>query len=118
MIMIMIFVCCFGVVTHSALYPASNFDVNLLRSLFTKAYWPVYGTIKMLEDFDRFYNTDCKVDCPEESGVIFSFVVLMIYMVIANVLLLNLLIAMFSSTYNRVQENTGRNKLEQKAFTC
>lgn len=99
MVLIAIFVCCFGVVTHSALYPVSNFDMNLLRSLFSKAYWPIYGTIKILDDFDKLYNSKCSSDltndCPEESGVMFSYVILMIYMVIANVLLLNLLIAMF-----------------------
>lgn len=107
MILIIIFVFCFGVATHAALYPGSDLNFALLRSLFTKAYWPVYGTIKILEDFDKFYSSNCKEDCPEESGVVFSYIVLMFYMVIANVLLLNLLIAMFSSTYNRIQENTG-----------
>ena len=33
--------------------------------------------------------------CPEPSGVAFSYILLMIYMVAVNVLLLNLLIAMF-----------------------
>ena len=33
--------------------------------------------------------------CPEPSGVTFSYIGLMLYMIIVNVLLLNLLIAMF-----------------------
>ena len=33
--------------------------------------------------------------CPEPSGIGFSYILLMIYMVLVNVLLLNLLIAMF-----------------------
>ena len=39
----------------------------------------------------------CAADgtCPLESGIWFSYVMLMIYMILANVLLLNLLIAMF-----------------------
>ena len=57
----------------------------------TKAYWPVYGTMKILEDFDKTYtNCSIKNNCPEESGVIFSFIALMIYMIIANVLLVSL----------------------------
>ncbi len=33
--------------------------------------------------------------CPLESGIWFSYIMLMIYMILANVLLINLLIAMF-----------------------
>ena len=40
-------------------------------------------------------QTKNKSSCPEMSGVAFSYVFLMIYMVIANILLVNLLIAMF-----------------------
>ena len=49
--------------------------------------------------FDQdFENDDCSSSeqgCPENSGVVFSYISLMIYMLIANVLLINLLIAMF-----------------------
>jgi hypothetical protein len=80
-----------------SLYPESKFNIDLIRSIFTKAYWPIYGTMKILEDFDKhhFLNCDERNDCPEESGVIFSYMLLMIYMVLSNVLLINLLIAMF-----------------------
>ena len=61
-----------------------------------KAYWPIYGEMKI---FDQdFENDDCSSSeqgCPENSGVVFSYISLMIYMLIANVLLINLLIAMF-----------------------
>jgi hypothetical protein len=44
--------------------------------------------------------------CPQKSGIVFSYIGLMIYMIIVNVLLLNLLIAMFSSTFQKIQDNT------------
>ena len=70
--------------------------MNLFRRILTKGYWPVYGTIKILEDFDRFSaNCTGRLDCPEPHGLVYSYIVLMIYMVVANVLLVNLLIAMF-----------------------
>ncbi|CAF1009735.1 unnamed protein product, partial [Brachionus calyciflorus] len=107
MCLIAIFVCAFGITTEAALYPSSNFDLNLFRRILTKGYWPVYGTIKILEDFDRFSaNCTGRLDCPEPHGLVYSYIVLMIYMVVANVLLVNLLIAMFSSTFQRVHENT------------
>ncbi len=44
--------------------------------------------------------------CPEKSGIVFSYIGLIIYMVIINVLLLNLLIAMFSATFQKVHDRT------------
>lgn len=152
LILIGIFVSCFGVVTHASMYPSSRFDVSLFRSIFSKAYWligiisnfikfckiflnfnrPIYGTIKILDEFDKIHLDQCETDqendkeCPQLSGVIFSYIFLTIYMIVANVLLLNLLIAMFryylkdkfqnifnfnffycSSRYNKIQDNAG-----------
>ncbi len=57
--------------------------------------------MKILDDH---INRECKADdteeCPDPTGVKFSFVALMVYMVIANVLLINLLIAMFRYVVN------------------
>ena len=55
---------------------------------------------------DVLESTECTDNCPEPSGVIFSYIALMIYMITANILLVNLLIAMFSSTFQDVQDNT------------
>jgi hypothetical protein len=53
--------------------------------------------MKIFDDFDK---ENCAAnsenhECPQRSGIAFSYIALMIYMIIANVLLLNLLIAMF-----------------------
>ena len=82
---ISICVCLFGVTTQGTLYPGNKLSFSLIKSIFNKDYWPIYGEI----DCDDSLET-----CPETSGVAFSFIFLMIYMVIANVLLINLLIAM------------------------
>ncbi len=64
-----------------------------------KAYWPLYGEITILEEIFNTKKECSRTDgeCPEESGMYFSYIALMVYMVFANVLLLNLLIAMFRS---------------------
>ena len=71
----------------------------VLKSIVDKAYWPIYGDMKIFDDFDKFKSTECLSEdtegCPDISGLAFSYVALMIYMVIANLLLINLLIAMF-----------------------
>lgn len=72
--------------------------------MLTKSYWPIYGTMKILEDFDKFYaNCTGRPDCPDKTGVVYSYVLLMIYMVIANVLLINLLIAMFRFVWIQIE---------------
>ena len=56
---------------------------------------------------DGLINRDdiCSKDeskCPDLAGTYFSYIALIIYIVIANILLINLLIAMFSFTFEKV----------------
>jgi hypothetical protein len=73
--------------------------MSLIKNLIDKAYWPLYGEMKILDEIDP--EETCQIldlkgqPCPEKSGIIFSYIGLMLYMIIVNVLLLNLLIAMF-----------------------
>ena len=95
---IAIFVCAFGVTTQALLYPENELNLKLFMNIFHKAYWPIYGEIKVLEEDIKMNSADCdpnKMNCSESIGTVFTFFALMIYMVIANVLLINLLIAMF-----------------------
>lgn len=102
-----IFVCAYGVTTQATMYPNSELGYDLFVSIVNKAYWPLYGEIKILgDDIEGEICKDDPSKCPEQGGVIFSYLLLMVYMMISNVLLLNLLIAMFSSTFQDVQENT------------
>lgn len=99
-------------------------------NILNKAYWPIYGEMKILDELSECLESDAGA-C-ENSGVVFSYIFLMIYMIIANVLLVNLLIAMFrywprfacvnisiiiglnlysyiwSSTFQDVQDNTDQ----------
>jgi hypothetical protein len=79
------------------LYPGNEINTNLLANLINKAYWPIYGEMKILEEITEVDEEKCSIDgsCPTKSGIYYSYVALMIYMIVANVLLLNLLIAMF-----------------------
>lgn len=126
---IAMFVSSFGVTTQATMYPGNKLSVQLFRNILNKAYWPIYGEMKLLDEMDDCPN-DESTTCPETSGIVFSFIALMIYMIVANVLLLNLLIAMFryvpylslslyfnnfnsilsiqSSTFQDVQENTDQ----------
>ncbi len=106
LIIIAIFVCSFGVITQANLYPTKNeLNLNLIKNIIHKAYWPIYGEMKILEEDltycmsgDSGTNHGCSDENPNaisQDGFVFSFVALMVYMILANVLLINLLIAMF-----------------------
>ena len=93
---IAVFFFAFGITTQATMYPNNNaFSYELVKSIINKAYWPIYGEMKI---FDEFNNENCdqtEEGCPDIFGVEFSYFALMAYMMIANVLLVNLLIAMF-----------------------
>ncbi len=91
-----IFIFAYGITTHATLHPGAKLEPQLLRHILNKAYWPIYGDLRLLSEItsDTCSNSN-RTDCPEQTGTIFTYVVMMVYMIIANVLLVNLLIAMF-----------------------
>jgi hypothetical protein len=79
------------------MYPGNELSFSLLKKILNKAYWPIYGEMKILEELEIDEET-CSASedgCPDQAGAVYSFVALMCYMIVANVLLINLLIAMF-----------------------
>ncbi len=94
---IAIFICAFGVVTHASMFSNNEWNFKLLKKIIDKAYWPIYGDTSILEDVGRTVCDDNDSECqiPHPIGATFSYIATMLYMLTANVLLLNLLIAMF-----------------------
>jgi hypothetical protein len=92
-----IFVTAFGITTEAVLSKKpSSLNFNLFRRIVNHAYWPIFGDIGLLESFnDESFECEDENDCPDTIDASYSFVMLMIYMIIANVLLVNVLIAMF-----------------------
>ena len=82
---------------RATMYPGKEMSLSLVKKIVNKAYWPIYGEMKILEEIEIDRETCSESDdgCPDQIGSIYSFVALMIYMIVANVLLINLLIAMF-----------------------
>ena len=78
------------------MYPNNNvLSFELVKSIINKAYWPIYGEMKIFDEFNNENCNETKEGCPEKFGAEFSYFALMGYMMIANILLVNLLIAMF-----------------------
>ena len=92
---IAVFVFAFGITTQATLYPNTPLSFGLIRDIINKAYWPIFGEMKIYDE-ELGNEAVCYDDqCPEQSGKTFSLIALMIYMIAGNVLLINLLIAMF-----------------------
>ncbi|OWF39756.1 transient receptor potential cation channel subfamily M member 2-like [Mizuhopecten yessoensis] len=112
---LMVFVVSYSIAAHAILYPVSRFDGDLLFNLLRIPYWNLYGELILDEmeikepecSFDPLlYENDTLPRCPTEIGGYVVPILMGFYMMIANLLLLNLLIAMFSNTFQKVQENS------------
>ena len=94
----MTFVLAFGVALQASLFPGDGFSPKIFLEIIHVAYWPIFGEISILE---AIHNETCiesgstEPPCLDTFTYTSTYILLMVYMVIANVLLINLLIAMF-----------------------
>ncbi|XP_077993111.1 transient receptor potential cation channel subfamily M member-like 2 [Glandiceps talaboti] len=101
----------YGVSMQAILYPNESRVVPLIEGIFYKPYFQIYGELFLEEvrgEIDCTTNATLIAQggqrCPDAHWLV--LVLLVLYMMLSNVLLLNLLIAMFSYTFEAVQENT------------
>ncbi|XP_033748888.1 transient receptor potential cation channel subfamily M member-like 2 [Pecten maximus] len=105
----------YAIAAYANLYPASKIDRDLIINLLRIPYWNLYGELN-LEVFEM-KEPDCSFDrqifengtlprCPTTMGTYLVPLLMGFYMLFASVLLLNLLIAMFSNSYAKVQAET------------
>ena len=78
---------CFHLFLLAILYPSAEINFNLIKSLINLAYWPIYGEMKLRE---IALNENLSSE-----GIFYAYVSTIIYVCIANIFLLNMLIAMF-----------------------
>ncbi|XP_035697725.1 transient receptor potential cation channel subfamily M member-like 2 [Branchiostoma floridae] len=90
----LLFIFAYGVMRHALLYPNSPLGWPLLRDVFLIPYWQVYGELFI-------DNADGTI-----LGSPLVTVLQALYMLLTNVLILNLLIAMFSYTFQKIQDNS------------
>jgi hypothetical protein len=98
MCIFVIIISAYGVMTQSALHPGQPFNFQLLRNVINKGYWSIFGDFRLSNEFILDPACSKRGDCdlyPQHAGTYFTFFSFMVYCVIANVLLINLLIAMF-----------------------
>ena len=94
MIIICTFTFSFGIVLQAIMSPkVSSLSTKTIIGILNSVYWPLYGEMNILESIESTNCTDDDGLCQVSKAS--SYILLMIYMIIASVLLLNLLIAMF-----------------------
>ncbi|ESO89164.1 hypothetical protein LOTGIDRAFT_229069 [Lottia gigantea] len=112
-LILLVFIMSFGIAYQANLYPNSPSSWVILKNILYLPYWQMYGELFLErvegEEEGCTYNEtiwreDLSQRCPETNA--FVPVLLAIYMILTNILLVNLLIAMFSYTFQTIQDNS------------
>ncbi|XP_039250889.2 transient receptor potential cation channel subfamily M member-like 2 isoform X1 [Styela clava] len=106
---LVVFLLAYGVASQALLYPGETSFSQIIVGIIYKPYWQIYGELFLDEinynpNVDAFTcsNTnDSLPRCPQQSVIV--PIISAIYLLFVNVLLLNLLIAMFSYTFDKVE---------------
>ncbi|RDD41212.1 Transient receptor potential cation channel subfamily M member 3 [Trichoplax sp. H2] len=108
LIILSIFMVSYGVISQALLYPNSPWDITLVGKVLYKPYYQMLG--------EFFLDLVTNGNCPNttligknEKCVHNAWIMpwlLGFYVLVTNILLLNLLIAVFNDTYVKVQENS------------
>ncbi|NXK33196.1 TRPM5 protein, partial [Piprites chloris] len=108
----------YGVTTQALLHPDDSRVEWIFRRVLYRPYLQIFGQIPLDEiDTSRTYPRNCTFNplqilqentpsCPNSYANWLVIVLLVIFLLVTNVLLMNLLIAMFSYTFQVVQGNT------------
>ncbi|XP_070540302.1 transient receptor potential cation channel subfamily M member-like 2 [Ptychodera flava] len=108
---LVVFIVGFGVAMNIILSVERSSNPGILRDVFYMPYYQLYGEL-----FLDAMNTTNENNTPDTvSSVAFS-VFLAVYLIIGNLLLLNILIAIFSGVYESVQANSRREWRHRRYF--
>ncbi|XP_060552910.1 transient receptor potential cation channel subfamily M member 2-like isoform X4 [Ruditapes philippinarum] len=109
------FLLSFGIMYQANLFPNSPASWYLLKSVLYIPYWQMYGEL-FLENLEGEHPSSCTTNesiwrpaggvdrCPEENALVPLLGA--VYLILTNILLVNLLIAMFSYTFQMVQDKS------------
>ncbi|XP_059081116.1 transient receptor potential cation channel trpm-like isoform X3 [Tigriopus californicus] len=112
-VLLLVVLMAFGVCRQSILYPNEEFHWRLVRHIFYQPYFMLYGEV-FAPDIEPECNEDCLEygECgtaidgsllvPCHTGRWITPIIMTVYLLVANILLINLLIASFNTIYNKV----------------
>ncbi|XP_077993759.1 transient receptor potential cation channel subfamily M member 2-like [Glandiceps talaboti] len=98
----------YGVAVQAIQYPEEKHTWTIVKGIFHHPYFHIYGEL-FLEDEKGCSTNETQIQsgavrCRQEHTMLSIF--LAVYMVLCNILLLNLVIAMFSYTFSKIQART------------
>ncbi|KAJ8347330.1 hypothetical protein SKAU_G00287310 [Synaphobranchus kaupii] len=107
----------YGVANQALLYSYDPRPDWILRRVFYRPYLHIFGQIPLNElDATKEWDVNCTTDvtliqaghepCMDKHANWLVIVLLVVYLMVTNILLLNLLIAMFSYTFSKVQDRS------------
>ena len=107
MLILLVILLGYGVASHAVLHPSSPLSWSLLYAIIQGPYEQLHGELNADEVRAPSNRTSSFTPASITGfGEYFGLVLADLYILFTNVLLLNLLIAMFNSSYNRVREET------------
>ncbi|XP_005091977.2 transient receptor potential cation channel subfamily M member-like 2 [Aplysia californica] len=115
-LILLVFVLSFGVAYHANMFPNAPLDWSVFFNVLYYPYFQIYGEL-FIEDLrgddsngctrnETIWRKDPMKRCGDETAIV--PILLAVYMILTNVLLVNLLIAMFSYTFQTVQDNSTK----------
>ena len=112
MLLLIIFILGYGTASQALLNPATEFNIAEVPEMFSNIiylpYWQMYGELS-LESIVHENKTVCYENAFCEDFTVYNHItipLLAVYLLVGNVMLLNLLIAIFTSVFEDVQENS------------
>ncbi|XP_062576911.1 transient receptor potential cation channel subfamily M member 3-like [Saccostrea cucullata] len=111
MAIVLIIMMCYNVVDYALLFPNTEFSWEEVENIMKNGYWTLYGEFDVdvgqdCTDNATIYEAGLQERCPTSLGSAISPYLRGIYCLIAVVMLLNLLIAIYSYTAAMVHENS------------
>ncbi|XP_073244598.1 transient receptor potential cation channel subfamily M member-like 2 isoform X3 [Porites lutea] len=109
LLIMVVFLMAYGVAQQGILFPQETGSWGLISKVFFRPYFQVYGEL-FIED--NVYNdketTAFNTPRHDEFGGTLVTVIMALFLLVANILLLNLLIAIFNNTFSNVQANSNQ----------
>ena len=116
----MVIICAWGVAQYSLLFPHSIFQINLVRDVLILPYFQMQGDYyrdliqappfdmpppggETCTDNNELYSNYTQLRCPSRSSNQIVTIFLTLYILITNFLLLNILLAIFNTTFSRIE---------------
>ena len=100
----------YAVALHAVLHPETEVNFGMINGIFHIPYFQLYGEVGVEYEIEAGVNKTYESDPSELELDVRNYIGLYLagfYLLVTNILLLNLLIAMFNTTYIKIEEKTG-----------